>query len=279
MPARERPLVAVVTDSASDLHEPPTDLSIVPLTVAFGTEAMLDGVDLSAEAFWDRVDASDEIPTTASPPPEAFARAYASAAATGAEAVVSVHVSAELSRTVASAQSAAADAPVPVHVVDTRSVSLGEGLVALAALDRARAGRDGHAVAAAAREAAVRLEVYAFLETVDFLQRGGRVGRARAAISDLLRIRPILTLDGGEPALAARARTRGRAIEEILTRAGADATVTGVLHARAPEAEAVARRLGAATGTTPIVSLVGSVTGSHLGPGCLGVALLRPPGH
>ena len=271
--------VAVVTDSASDLHHPPPGLQVIPLTVAFGTEELLDGIELSAEAFWDRVDGADEIPTTASPPPQSFAQAYARAAETGAEAAVSVHVSAELSRTIESAEAAAARSPIPVHVVDSRSVSLGEGLVALAAAGEASSGRSADAVAEAARDAAGALEVYAFLETVDFLQRGGRVGRARAALSDLLRIRPILTLDGGEPALAARARTRGRAIAEILDRAGTEAVATGVLHARAPEAQQVAERLAAATGTAPIVSLIGSVTGSHLGPGCLGIALLRPPGH
>jgi fatty acid-binding protein DegV len=120
------------------------------------------------------------------------------------------------------------------------------------------------------------LEVYAVLETVEFLVRGGRLGRARAAIGGLLRIRPVLTLRGGEPALIARPRTRGRAIAEIIRRARGSAVFSAVFHAEAAETAAVARALEEATGAPPLVGLIGAVTGSHLGPQALGVAVLRP---
>jgi DegV family protein with EDD domain len=270
--------VAVVTDSACDL---PADVSerhgihIVPLTVVFGTRSYLDRVDLQPEEFWSK--AAETFPTTASPPPQAFLDAYERAAAEGASGVVSVHLSAELSRTAVSAGQASALASIPVEVVDSRSVSLGQGLVAVAAADAARTGMDVREVAAAARSAATRLTVAVVLETVEFLKRGGRVGRARAALSELLRIRPVLSLDGGEPILAARARTRVRALDALLGMLPGEADAAALFHSGAAEAEVVAGRVEETCGIRPLMALIGPVTGSHLGPGALGVAVLRPP--
>lgn len=270
--------VAVVADSACDV---PGDMareagiSVVPLNVTFGTASFLDGVDITPAGFWERV--ADEHPTTSSPSPEAFLRAYRAEAERGADAVVSVHVAGALSRTLFSARKAAESSPVPVEVVDTGSVSLGQGLVALAAAETA--GRDAGLpeVAASARDAAARLTLVAMLETVDFLKRGGRVGRARAAVADLLRIRPVLALDGGEPVLVARARTRSRAIATALGMVAGEARSAAVMHAQAPEAAEVAERVASVCGVRPIVAEIGPVTGTHFGPGALGVAVIRPP--
>lgn len=269
--------VAVVTDSAADL--PPESaasagIEIVPLTVAFGDEAFLDGVELPPKEFWARVQRGSALPTTASPAPAALSEAYERAAREGAAAVVSIHVSGALSRTVATAGLAAGEASVPVEVVDTRSVSAGQGLVALAAAEVAAADADLAAVTDAARGAVSRLAVAAALETVEFLRRGGRVGAARAALSELLRIRPVLSIDDGEPVVIAKTRTRRRAIEEVLARTAGPASAAAVFHSGAPEAQDVAERVGAATGATPTLGLIGAVTGTHLGPGAIGVAVI-----
>jgi fatty acid kinase fatty acid binding subunit len=270
--------VAIITDSASDL---PTDLAasagirLVPLTVTFGSEAMLDGVDLLPDAFWDRLAEGPDLPTTASPSPEAFLQAYESAGR-HAEGVVSVHLSGVLSRTADSARLAAGRASVRVEVVDTRSVSLGQGPVALAAARAAEDGADVAAEAETARSAVARLIVAAALDTVEFLRRGGRVGRIAAALSGLLRIRPVLGVEEGAPVLAARARTRAGALEEAVSRVAGPAEGAAVFHARAPEAPTVARRIARACGVEPIVGLIGAVTGAHLGPGAVGLAVLRP---
>lgn len=270
--------VAVVTDSAADL--PPNTVQtagvlVVPLTVTFGEESFLDGVDLPPEAFWARVGGGADLPTTASPSPDAFAAAYDRARQAGAEAVVSIHVSAKLSRTADTARLAAADARVPVEVIDTRSVSAGQGLVVLAAARAADVDGGLEAVVAAAVAAGSRLAVAAALETVEFLRRGGRVGAARAAVSDLLRIRPVLSLDQGEPVLAAKARTRRRALDEVLARTAGPAESAAVFHAGATDAEDVAARVREATGVQPTVGMIGAVTGTHLGPGAIGVAVMR----
>ena len=272
--------VAVVADSACDL--PPevaaaNEISLVPLTVAFGTASFLDGVELSPGAFWEKVEREEEHPTTASPSPQALIEAWRTAAEEGVEGVVSIHLSSKLSRTVDTARAAASGSAVPVEVVDSRSVSMGQGLVAVAAARAASRGDGPPEVARAARDAADRLTVAAILETVDFLRRGGRVGRAKAALTDLLRIRPILALDDGEPVLAGRARTRGRAVDDVLERVSGSAEAAAVFHAQAPDAHEVAGRVRQATSVDPIVGPIGPVTGSHLGPGALGIAVMAPP--
>jgi DegV family protein with EDD domain len=270
--------VAVVADSACDL--PPVlatseGIRLVPLLVTFGSKSFRDGVDLPAEAFWDRVAGATDLPTTASPSPDALLEAYEGAGEEGAVGVVSVHLSGALSRTADSARQAAERARVPVEVVDTKSVSMGQGLVALAAARAARGGAGLPEVAGAARSATSRLAVAAVLETVDFLRRGGRVGRAKAALSDLLRIRPVLSLEDGEPVLVARARTRARAIDEAVARVAGPAEAAAVFHSGAAESPEVAERLTRACGVDALVGPIGAVTGTHLGPGAIGVAAVR----
>lgn len=272
------PQIAVVADSACDL---PAEIAraagirIVPLIVTFGEESFLDRVELTAEAFWERVAGDGSLPTTASPSPEALVRVYEAAAADGATGVVSVHLSEALSRTSDTARIAGERSPIPVEVVDSRSVSLGEGLVALEAAKAAGDGGGLEAVALAARDAAARLAVCAFLDTVDFLQRGGRLGRAKATLSDLLRIRPVLSMADGEPVLVSRARTRSKALEEVFTRTAGLGVAAAVLHSNAPEVEDARSRVAATSGVEPITALIGPVTGAHLGPRSIGVAVVR----
>jgi DegV family protein with EDD domain len=270
----------VVADSACDLPKTlaePAGIRTVPLTVSFGTESFLDREELSPEAFWDRVTTDPRFPTTASPAPEALAEAYRAEASAGATGVVSIHLSRALSRTVESARLAASGSPVPVEVVDTGSVSMGQGLVALAAAEAAADHADLETVAAWARAASVRMVVVAVLDTVDFLKRGGRLGRARAALSDLLRIRPVLSMESGEPVVVARPRTRRRALDEAVARVGVPAEAAAVFHARAPDALEAAARLGEACGVSPEIGLIGAVTGAHLGPRAIGLAVLAVP--
>ena len=276
-PASDDAPVAVVADSACDL---PDDLAasegvrVVPLSVAFRARSFLDGRELDAASFWDLVTTSDEVPTTASPSPAAFLEAYAAAADAGASAVVSVHVAGTLSRTVETARAASAESPVRVEVVDSRSVSLGQGLVVLAAARAAGRGAGIAEVVAEATLAVRRMRVAAALDTVEFLRRGGRVGRARAALSGMLRIRPVLSLDDGEPVLVARSRTRAAALDEVVRLTATPAEAAAVFHARADEADEVAATVAERCGVDPLVGLVGAVTGSHLGPRTLGVAVL-----
>jgi DegV family protein with EDD domain len=277
--------VAVVIDSGADL---PPDLAsshrivVIPLLIAFGNESFRDGVDLPPAAFWERLAGRrgrDAVPSTASPPPEAFANAYRRAADGGADAVVSVHLSSELSSTADHARSGAREAgvPVPVQVVDSRLVGVGLGLVALHAARAASDGDGPERVAGAAKDAAGRVELSAALETVELLRRGGRVGPVRAALSDALRIRPVLTMRDGSPELVAKCRTRARALDHLVSRASGPAAAAAVtVGGPASQAGDLADRVAEACGVRPFVSPMGAAIGAHLGPGAIGVAVLRP---
>jgi DegV family protein with EDD domain len=274
------PNVAVVTDSAADL---PADLArergiwVVPLIVAFGDDSFTDGVELSADAFWDRLsERGGPVPTTASPAPGVLAEAYQHAADAGATGVVSIHLAGTVSGTAGTATAVGSKAPLRVSAVDSRMVGAGLGLVVLAAAEVAARGGSLVEVERAAREAMPKVELFALLETVDLLRRGGRVGAAKAIVSDLLHVRPILSMTDGEPTLVAKARTRSKAVDELLRRLEGPAVLAGLSHGRAPDAGDVAARISEACGVEPFVALMGAALGTHLGPGALGVAVLRP---
>jgi DegV family protein with EDD domain len=274
--------VAVVTDSAADLSiadATSLGVQVVPLVVTFGTDSYRDGLDLAPQEFW-RL-AAARHPTTAAPSPAAFAEAYRRAAEDGAVAAVAVHVSGEVSSVLQQATDAARDAPLPVRVIDSRQVGPGQALVVQEASRAAAEGRDAAGVAAAAEATAGLVRVLALVESIEFLRRGGRVGVVKAVVSDLLRVRPVLTMDHGRPALVAKARTRARALEEVLRRLAAPGGVAvagRVAHALAPDAEAVVARTREALGVPISVTVMGAATGSHLGPGAVAVAVLRRPG-
>jgi DegV family protein with EDD domain len=268
--------VAVVTDSACDL--PPAaaaeaGVTIVPLLVTLGSQSFLDGVELTADEFWRRVE-EGTVPTTASPSIGAFREAYRQAADRGASGVTSVHLSGALSRTADTARQAARDAPLPVAVVDTGSVSAAQGLVALAAAGVAAAGASREDVTRAAHGAVARLRLAAVVDSADFLARGGRVGPASTAVTGSLRIRPVLTIRQGRPVLHSRARTRSRAIDDAIEVVAGPAEAAAVFHSGTPEADDVAARLAGITGVEPLVGPVGPVTGTHLGPRALGLAAI-----
>lgn len=278
--------VAVVTDSAADL--PPAEvaragLHVVPLVVTFGTESYRDGLDLSPQEFW-RI-AAGRPPTTAAPSPAAFAQAHRAAVDDGATEIVAVHVSSEVSSVFQQSREAARAAAVPVHVVDSRQVGAGQALVVREALRAAGEGRAANDVADAAAQAAGRVQVLALVESIEFLRRGGRVGMLKAAFSDLLRVRPILTLDDGRPTLVAKPRTRTRAIQEIVRRLeGVPGVASAIVaHAMAPDAETVVEMVRQAVGVPVTVTVMGAATGAHLGPGAVAVAVLtagpRQQGH
>ena len=174
--------VKVVTDSLADL--PPElanalDITVVPLTVNFGLESYRDGIDITSSQFFNRLVSEKTLPTTAQPSVGAFAEVYADLASQGHD-IVSIHASGLLSGTFNSATQAAKEtADVGIELVDTFSVSLGEGLVAMEAARLAQAGGMLAEVAQAARETAPMVEIYFVVDTLEYLQKGGRIGRAR----------------------------------------------------------------------------------------------------
>jgi DegV family protein with EDD domain len=275
--------VAFVIDSASDLdpaRAAADGIRIVPLSVTFGDESFRAGVDLTTEQFWTRMTAPDApFPKTAAASPGEFKAIYDDAFAAGAEAIVSIHVSGNLSGSIKSAEIAKGMLPErEIHVVDSQGASMAEGILAYMGLDMAGPGVSAAAIARILSERASDLRMYVSLETLEYLKKGGRISGTQAAIGTFLSVKPIIAVEDGRVETVDRPRTRSksreRCIELICAR---PIERVAILHTMAPDVEAfkaeVARRSGIDPATI-MVSIVGPSVGPHLGPGCLGAAVL-----
>jgi DegV family protein with EDD domain len=276
--------VGVITDSACDLPPELTDeqgIDVVPLTIRFGEEELLDRRDLTPQDFWARCARTPRLPETAAPSPGAFQEAYDRAAAGGATGLVCVTLSSALSATYQSAVTAAqavADR-IPVRVVDSRSVSIGLGLMALTAARMAREGKALDDVAGAAEDLVGRTRVFGALDTLENLKKGGRIGGAEAFLGSLLSIKPIIEVRDGVVESESRQRTRGRSVQYLVgkVREAGDVENLAVMHARAPDVDQLLDLLGAVYPRDRIlVGEIGPVIGTHAGPGCIGVAFHVP---
>jgi DegV family protein with EDD domain len=282
---------ALVLDSTSDLpdcrrrHE---NMRMVPLTVRFGDEELLDYDEISPARFYERL-ASDPVPPrTSAPPPERFAAAYrALLEEDGYEHVLSLHLSEALSATVSSARIAAAGFGERVTVVDTRTVSIGLALAGLGIARRLEAGPCTLAALVAEGEDFQRRSqlVFAF-ETLEFLQRNGRIGRGQALVGGLLGVRPLLTLVDGEVEPLGRVRGHARLLSELERLVCADTRPdeplrVGIAHAQAEGiAGDIAERVRSVRPLAEIelVAPLGAVVGTNTGPGGAGLVWAHEPG-
>ena len=271
--------VRVITDSTADLpSEMAAELGIevVPLNVHFGTDTFRDGIDLSADEFYERLVASPRPPTTSQPSVGAFLEVYQKALE-GADGVVSIHISAKVSGTWNSAVQAREQLSdsSKVTVVDTGQASMGLGWVAVAAARAAQAGASMDEVASLARSAAEQVRVLFLVDTLEYLQKGGRIGKAQAMFGSVLAIKPILTIQEGEVHPLERVRTRGKGVARLvqLVQEAAPLQSMAVLYTTTEdEARALAERLGPCVPSGQvIVGRLGTVVGTYAGPGLLGV--------
>lgn len=274
------PGVYVVTDSSSDLVEAeiePFDLEIVPLSIRFGADEFTDRKDLSVHAFYERMATEPELPQTACPSPGAFEEAFQRAERAGADAVVCLTISGQLSNTVQSAHTAAASfvGRMPVHVVDSRSVSSGLGTLVLTAARRARDGADVDAIVDLLHRLVARTHVLAALNTLENLKRGGRIGGARALVASVLSIKPLIDITGGVVEEAGRARTRTKVLQLLADRllGAGDIEQVAVMHGEATDIEQFLGLIAARFPRTAIrVGELGAVIGSHGGAEVIGVS-------
>jgi DegV family protein with EDD domain len=276
--------VRVVTDSTSDL--PPDvaqslGVTVVPCYITFGTEDLKDGVDLSADQFYERLVNGPDFPKTSQPSVGDFKQVYEEVGP-GSDGIVSVHVSSKLSGTYNSATQAVPETAVdcPIEVVDTYQASLAVGLIVRETARIALEGGDFETVARVARETAERSELVFVLDTLEYLEKGGRVGKAAALLGGLLRIRPLIILRDGVVDELAKARSRNGGIERLLdsAREFAPADEIGVVHTTTPDdADALAARVRDLVpgGGEPLLSRAGPTIGTYAGPGALGIALVR----
>ena len=280
--------VAIFTDSASDLdpaEAAASGIHIVPLLVNFGSQSFKAGVDLSGPAFWERMTAPDApFPTTAASSPGDFKSAYEAAFADGAEAIVSVHVAGTLSGTIKSAQIARDMLPDrEIHVVDSLSASMGTGILARMGVELAEADTPAEDIAVALEERAQDMRIYFALETLEYLKKGGRISGAQAAIGTLLSVKPIIMLKHGEvdhdrPGPDA---LQGPRAPDGVDRSSKPIERISILHTETPDVEAfrseVLTRVPDLDPDAVSVELVGPSVGPHVGPGCVGAAILYRP--
>ncbi|MFD7293398.1 DegV family protein [Streptomyces sp. NPDC059897] len=274
--------VAIVTDSTAYLPQRTMErhgITAVPLTVVLGDRALEEGTEISARSVAEALQKRRSV-TTSRPSPELFAETYREVAESGATAIVSLHLSAEISGTYDAAVLAAREAPVPVRVVDTGMVAMALGFCALAAAETAEAGGTVDEAVNAAEKRASGTSAYFYVDTLDYLRRGGRIGAAQALFGSALAVKPLLQLDGGRIELLEKVRTSSKAIarlqEIVAERAGSAQVDVAVHHLAAPErAEALAEWLRERLpGLAELhVSEVGAVIGAHTGPGLLGAVV------
>ena len=274
--------IRIVTDSASDISlEEAEDLGIeiVPLSVRFGEAEYTDLVDLSVSDFYLKMAESDLLPSTAAPSPGAFEAAFKRCAEAGAEGVICINLSLALSATGQAAQ-LAADAladTLPVKCIDSKSITCGLGTIIRKAAGAAKDGGSMDEIVALVENLASRTRIFATLDTLENLKKGGRIGGAKAMLGTMLQFKPCLDLSSGEVVEAGRQRTRKKSLiwlKEVLESQG-EISELSIIHGDAPDVEEFATLISDIIPIDQIrINQLGAVIGTHGGPRVLGVTYL-----
>ena len=272
--------IRIVTDSSCDLPDEVAaehGIRIVPLSIRFGDEEFIDREELSTAEFWARCAQQDTLPETAAPAPGQFEQTYRELLAEGATGIVVVALSAALSATLQSAELAARSVAddIPVRVVDSRSVTLGVGTIALACARRAAEGASIDEVEALAVDRAARTRVFGALDTLDNLKKGGRIGNAKAFLATALAIKPIIEVVDGQVEEGGKQRTRSKALKFLVakvTEYEGQISDLAVLHADCSDVDQFVELLRPHYDGDIVVGEIGPVIGTHAGRGTIGVA-------
>ena len=280
--------VRIVTDSTADIPQEKAQalgITVVPLTVFFGEEAYLDGIELGNAGFYEKLQTSKVSPRTSQPPPAAFQEAYKQLIDEGADAIISVHISAKLSGTYQSACTGHDSLPddvkkIPIDIIDSETVSLAMGVAIMHAAEEAQQGAGLEEIKAHLLDELARTRILFVLDTLEYLKRGGRVGGAKALLGNLLSVKPVLSIKNGVVVAVEQPRTRSKAYGRIaqmlremekpeqFTIVESDDVVGQQL------AQAVKQTFPGA-GAIPTYKL-GAVVGTYAGPGTAGIAFVIP---
>lgn len=273
--------IALITDSTCDI---PTewieefDITVIPLTIVWGTEQFLDRVELSAADFYQRLEADPVIPSTSQPSPQVFLNAYQQAAEKGYEEILVIVISEAMSGTIQSARQAADESPIPVHIVNSKSNSMGLGWQVIAAARAQAEGGGLEEMLAAADEVHRNTVYYITLNTMEYLAKGGRIGTATKLLSHVLLIKPLIYInrESGTVAPSFPARSRKNAInglmKQFLKHINTEKPIhIAVLHnAALDEAKKLAERVIEELHPEEIIiSIVSPILGVHTGPKAL----------
>jgi DegV family protein with EDD domain len=273
--------VKIVTDSTADLPSQlakEMGITVVPVYVRFGEEVYLDGVDMSEDEFYRRLEKTTVHPSTVQPGPQDFLEVYRKLSPK-ADGIVSIHVSAKLSGTCNSALMAKdmLDTKCPVEVVDSEMTTMGLGLLAIAAATMAKKGESIDKIVKEVKKTIPKIHLLCLFDTLKYLLLGGRIGKAKALLGSILNVKPMITLKDGEVVPAGQVRTRAKGIDKLLE-FGQNAKKIqdlAVVHSTTPdEAKHLAKRLGPVFDQKRIrMSRVGPALGVHVGPGALMVVV------
>jgi DegV family protein with EDD domain len=274
--------VAVVVDSTADIPEATrTELGIatVPLSINFGSASYRDGIDMTTDEFYQRLVQDDTHPSTSQPSPGAFAEVYEELAREH-DGIISIHLGGKLSGTVRSAEQAKELVPnVPINIIDSGSVSMGFGFLGIEAAQMAREGQSLEEISAQLEAMLPKIRLWAVLDTLKYLERGGRIGRTRAFLGTLLSVKPIIQIKDSEVLPTEQVRTHKKAISRMVELASAEGPYRrlAVLHSTSQGfAEELADRLGTIHPHSEIVvAQLTGVIGVHGGPGVVGVTGIK----
>ncbi len=273
--------VAIITDSTANL--PPEiieehQIYVIPQILNWEGRSLLDQIDITTAQFYERLPLSKDLPKTSQPAPGQFTEHFMKVAE-GADSIVAIFVSELLSGTIQSAHlGAEAMGDYPIEIVDSRSASLGLGLLAVAAARYAAAGHDYREVAGYVRGLVPRMHVLFVVDTLEYLHKGGRIGGAKRLVGSMLSIKPVLHLENGQIEPLASIRTKKKAVQHMMdivlkTMKGKKHIHAGVVHASAiGEAQAIADHIRAEVNVEElIVTELTPVIGANVGPGVVGM--------
>lgn len=277
--------VRIVTDSACDLRGDEVDhygIEVVPLSIRVGNKEYVDREELTVTEFYRLLAGSDDLPETAAPAPGLFDAAFRRQLDDGATGVVCINLSAGLSATMQSARTAADNLDLPdadVHVVDSRSITAGLGSIVIAAAQMGVDGASAAEIVAAVDGLSDRTQVYATLDTLDNLKKGGRIGGAQALLGSILSIKPIIDISSGEVEEAGKQRTRKKALgwlRDKLIEVGPVENLA-VMHGDAPDIDTFLEMIKDIVDLEKTrIEKIGPVVGAHGGPRVMGIAFQTP---
>lgn len=279
--------IRIITDSASDMSEKESDhLKVLPLTVGFGEDEYLDGVTLSAEEFYQKLEGCEVLPKTSQVTPFAFENAIREALDAGETPIV-ITISSKLSGTYNSAEIAASEfEDEEVYVIDSKNVCAGERIIVEYALRLIEEGRSAGEVASAVEAVKDRACLLAAVDTLEYLKRGGRISNAAGVVGGMLSIKPVIGMKDGELGVFGKARGSKNAanmlLQQIEQAGGIDYTMpyvlvyTGLDDTRVRDFAKENEELFKTNEDEPRIYIVGSTVGTHAGPGAMGVIFFRP---
>jgi len=269
--------VKIVTDSGADLPDQLVEelgITVVPIYVRFGEEVYRDRVSISEDEFYERLTHDPVHPSTTQPGPQDFLEVYQKLSS-DADGIVSIHITGKLSGTCNSALMAKdmMEGGCPVEVVDSETLSMGLGLIVIAAAQMAKAGESMDKIVEAAKQAIPETYLFFLLDTLEYLKRGGRIGKAKALLGSVLSVKPVLTMKDGELVPAGQVRTRAKGMDKLfdfVKNAGNIQDLAVVYNTTPDEAQALAERIGSVFDKEKIrIARVGPGLGVHGGPGAI----------